>query len=406
MRLFKEHPEASKKNLSPQFQNYLTNSSHPGYRTIMAYNSSKKKSSKEIIEILNKKQTKNSYEIYGYLRELKDRKKLSLRWQRKLDKLENIPKDLKKYDKAPTPAEAIGTPALVAGGMGLGMMGLQKAFYTSEDKVRSVLEGMGKKHGLEIGINKEKLLTIVKPKDLAKSVKDLRKGVKPIVPKMVEIHISKDYGKIIDTIFGRNPGPHYQGTTITGKPLASPSIGTTPNIGVAAHEMGHAINQEKFLKNMPKLKRAYNIAYQTIPMGPIKNVPLLAIPAVAAALYAGKKRAEGKDAKFIPEIVEKHPEILIGAGTAPMLFEEGAASARALKAVAQHYKGARRVKELGKALGTLLPAYGTYAIAAAMPIIGIKAYQKHIKAKKDLEKKYKFKKSFSEKLTALQATME
>lgn len=404
MRFFKEHPEASKKNLSGQFQDYLGNISHPGYKTIMAYNSSKKKSSKEIIEILNKKQTKNPYEIYGYLRELKDRKKLSLRWQQKLDKLENIPKDLKKYDKAPTPQEAIGGPALAAGGMGLGMMGLQKAFYTSEEKVRGVLEGMAKKHGLEIGANKEKLLTIVKVKDLEKHVKGV-KSVKAIAPKSVGLHISKDYGKIIDTIFGRNPGPHYQGTTITGKPLAHPSIATTPNIGVAAHEMGHAINQEKFLKNMPKLKRVYNVAYQSIPMGPIKNVPLLAIPAVAAALYAGKKRAEGKDAKFIPEFVEKHPEILIGAGTAPMLFEEGAASARALKAVGQHYKGVRRIKELGKALGTLLPAYGTYAIAAALPIIGIKAYQKHIKAKKDLEKKYKYKKSFSEKFTALQSTM-
>ena len=133
-------------------------------------------------------------------------------------------------------------------------------------------------------------------------------------------------------------------------------------------------------------------------MGPIKSVPLLAIPAVGAALYAGKKRAEGKDAKFIPEFVEKHPEVLIGAGAAPMLFEEGSASARALKGVAQHYKGARRIKEPGKAVATLLPAYGTYAIAAALPIIGIKAYQKHIKAKKELEKKYKYKKSIRERI--------
>jgi hypothetical protein len=401
MRFFKEHPEASKKNLSLQFQDYLVNSGHPGHKTIMAYNSSKKKSSKEIIEILNKKQTRNPYEIYGYLRELKDRKKLSLRWQQKLDKLENIPKDLKKYDKAPTPAEAIGTPALVAGGMGLGMMGLQKSFYTSEEKVRSVLEGMGKKHGLEIGTNKEKLLTIVKPKDLGK----YHKGAKAIAAKSVDLHISKDYGKIIPMIFGHNPGPHYAGSDILGKAIKNPSIATTPNVGIAAHEMGHAINQEKFLKSVPKIKRAYNLAYMQLPLGPIKNVPLLAIPAVAAALYAGKKRAEGKDAKFIPEFVEKHPEILIGAGAAPMLFEEGAASARALKGISQHYKGARRVKELGKAVATLLPAYGTYAIAAALPIIGIKAYQKHIKAKKDLEKKYKHKKSLGERLTELHSTM-
>ena len=142
-----------------------------------------------------------------------------------------------------------------------------------------------------------------------------------------------------------------------------------------------------------------------LPLGPIKNVPLLAIPATLAALYAGKKRAEGKDAKFIPEIVEKHPEILIGAGAAPMLFEEGAASTRALKAIGQHYKGVRRIKELGKAVATLAPAYGTYAIAAALPIIGIKAYQKHIKAKKDLEKKYKDKKGFIDKFVDLQTTM-
>jgi hypothetical protein len=156
--------------------------------------------------------------------------------------------------------------------------------------------------------------------------------------------------------------------------------------------MGHAINQEKLLKKTPKLKRIYGMAYQRIPIGPIKNVPILAIPAVAAAMYAGKKGAEGKDAKYIPEFIEKHPEVLIGAASAPLLFEEGAASARALKGVAQHYKGISRIKELGKALATLAPAYSTYAIGAALPIIGIKAYQKHIKAKKELEKKYKFQK--------------
>ncbi len=367
MKFFGNHPEASKKKLSPQFQNYISNANHPGNKTILAYSDAKKKSSDEIIKFINEKQIKNPYELYGYLRELKDRKKLNLRWQEKLDKLENIPKDLKKYDKAPTPMEAIGNPALVAGGLGLGMMGLQKAFYTSEDKVKGVLGSMAKKQGIDI--------------------------------KKLNIHLSKEYGKILPVIFGRNPGPHYQGTDIIGRPSKKmPRIASTPNIGVAAHEMGHAINQEKFLKKTPKLKQIYNLAYQRIPLGPIKNVPLLAIPAVAAALYAGKKRAEGKDAKFIPEVVEKHPEILIGAGAAPMLFEEGAASARALKGVAQHYKGIKRIKELGKAIGTLLPAYGTYAIAAALPIIGIKAYQKHIKAKKELEKKYKYKKSFIERL--------
>jgi hypothetical protein len=366
MKFFGDHPDSSKKQLPKQFDGYAANSSHPGFDVATAYYTSKKMSNEELDEKIEKE--KNPYKSYGYLRELKDRRRLvNLKLKRKLESLANLPKDLKNYDKAPSPEEAIGTPALAAGGLGIGMMGLQKAFYTSKEEVTDVLEGMGKKHNLTVAT----------------------RGTKA---KSVGLNISKDYGKIIPTLIGKNIGPHYEGTTITGKSLPYPNIATTPNVGVAAHEMGHAINQEKFLKKTPKLKRVYNLAYQRIPMGPIKNVPLLAIPAVAAALYAGKKGAEGKDAKFIPEFVEKHPEVLIGAGAAPMLVEEGSASVRALKGIGQHYKGIRRIKELGKAVATLTPAYGTYAVAAALPIIGIKAYQKHIKEKKKLEKKYKVRK--------------
>jgi len=366
MKFFRNHEDSSNKKLPIQFDGYVANSSHPGFDIATAYYTSKRMSNEELDKKIEKE--KNPYKSYGYLRELKDRRRLvNLKLKKKLERLSNLPKDLKKYDKIPSPEEAIGTPALAAAGMGLGMMGLQKGFYTSKEEVTSVLEGMGKKHNLTVAT----------------------RGTKA---KSIGLSISKDYGKILPMLIGRNVGPHYEGATITGKALPYPSIATTPNVGIAAHEMGHAINQEKFLKKTPKLKRLYNIAYQRIPMGPIKNVPLLAIPAVAAALYAGKKGAEGKDAKFIPEFVEKHPEVLIGAGAAPMLVEEASASARALKGVAQHYKGIKRIKELGKAVATLAPAYGTYAIAAALPIIGIKAYQKHIKEKKKLEKKYKVRK--------------
>jgi hypothetical protein len=420
MKFFGKDKDASKKDITEQFIGYAGDKYHLGSFTYDSYYKAKKMSTEELVKAINDEE--HNMKAYGYLLELRDRKKLSKypKLEKRYKELKSIPRDLKKLDKTKSPLETLDMPAYAATGLGALIFGLDRLYRKPEKEVVDFLQNMAKKEKLTI--KEEKLIDSM--------VKGLAKHYEPVLkrtpvkktkvfketmnaltkdPKII-VNVNKSWGNYLASLFGLNPGPHFQGSDIFGKKTTPTFVRTTPDTASAAHEMGHAINAEKFLKNNPKLKRLYNLAYMDFPLGPIKGVPLLGIPATAFSMYVAKQQvpllgipatafsmyvakqqAEGGDIPVMPEWMEERPETLVAPAVAPRLFEEATASGRALKQIGQYYKGAKRTKEMAKAISTLAPAFGTYLIGASLPFLGLGAYKKYRTEEEKVKKKYNLK---------------
>jgi hypothetical protein len=124
------------------------------------------------------------------------------------------------------------------------------------------------------------------------------------------------------------------------------------HIGVAAHELGHAISAHK-----AKLAPYANLLIQ-------KGSPLVGTIGAAAAASSEN------------EVAQKAAPVLAAAGFLPTLLEEGMATYRGTKEIARQLGTKRALKSLG----VTLPAFATYA---ALPIGAYMGTKKFLARKKE-----------------------
>lgn len=173
-------------------------------------------------------------------------------------------------------------------------------------------------------------------------------------------------------------GPHYN--------PYSKSIQTSPNMGILAHELGHARNAKWVSKKFgtPGFI-AHQLAYMSLsdipqlgkkippPLGAIPVLGLVALPFLSKD-FTEMMKGEDKDSLRykVFDKVEKYPEVLGGALMFPKLLEEGVATGRGLGMVFQYGKKmggvSRGLREIGKMIASTVPAYSTYVLGAALPL--------------------------------------
>jgi hypothetical protein len=134
--------------------------------------------------------------------------------------------------------------------------------------------------------------------------------------------------------------------------------GNVKNPAIGLHEAGHLVNY-KFLKNPKAVFAAQALSRGVLP---------------AAGMLAGiilANQNEDSKANLAP--------IIAGAGFAPMLLDEGAASARAFKEMARIGGGYRKTWGQSK---SLLPAFGTYAALAGAGVGSVYLIKKLLESRR------------------------
>jgi len=76
------------------------------------------------------------------------------------------------------------------------------------------------------------------------------------------------------------------------------------------------------------------------------------------------------------------------AGT-PKLFEEGKASIKSFQDLYRFAPKGKKLLEVSKGLKTLLPAYATYVLGAAIPAVSLAFVRKELDIREKLNKKRK-----------------
>lgn len=165
-----------------------------------------------------------------------------------------------------------------------------------------------------------------------------------------EAFIGKGEANYINTIH-RLINKANKGYGFNNKVAPGAYIGKSRNLGVAAHEIGHAQQAER-------LERLLGKKLQYVGKAPgfvarfITNKPLLSAALLTTGITKNEKRKKE-----------------IGYGTSalaiPMLTSEFGASARAYRAIKKSVGKA----EARKALKTLTPAFGTYAAVSSLPAL-------------------------------------
>jgi len=201
-------------------------------------------------------------------------------------------------------------------------------------------------------------------------------------------------------------GPHYN--------PYSKSIQATPNMGILAHELGHARNAEWVSKKFGKPGFiAHQLAYMELgqlpgigkkipkPLGSIPVLGLIALPFLSKDFTEMMKGDDKESLRYkVFDKVEKYPEVLGGALLFPKLLEEGVATGKGLEMVFQYGKkmgGVRRgLREIGKMIASTIPAYSTYVLGAAVPLAIMHAVGK-ARRKGDIDKQIALLKKHEEK---------
>lgn len=152
------------------------------------------------------------------------------------------------------------------------------------------------------------------------------------------------------------------------------SSAKTPEI--LAHELGHADNARQFQKVLG-IKAGLGAQIGSLPIsnlikadigeiGKLSPIGLLAAAPLMSDKLTDKFKSDDEDStrNKIIDIIQKYPEIPVGIATAPLLIEEGRASAKALKAI----KTVGTKADVSRARGRLAPAYATYAGMSMLPL--------------------------------------
>lgn len=174
------------------------------------------------------------------------------------------------------------------------------------------------------------------------------------------------------------------------------AVTSVPSKGILAHELGHAANARNFLFNNSKTTPqkiksiAKTLAYAEIPqLGPIfGKIPLLSLAGVPFATrtvhdaIADKKNPDSIRTR-IADTMYYRPELLTALAVSPKLLEEGSASVRGLKSIADLAPKGQKLKAAGKYMPVLASAFGTYLASSAVPV-GLAAILGH-KRRKDSE---------------------
>jgi len=139
-----------------------------------------------------------------------------------------------------------------------------------------------------------------------------------------------------------------------GKEQIVTRVGSVP---VVMHEIGHAAP----ILGSTRLRNAWQ--------GLGAGVRLVGGPA-RAALMANAITSEQEGESDVRGFARDNAAALVGATSAPQLLEEARATGNALAGARRYGPG------VGRTARELLPAYGTYALAAAVPVIATLAAQK------------------------------
>jgi len=183
-------------------------------------------------------------------------------------------------------------------------------------------------------------------KEQEKTLIDVYKKLYPgrEIPQILEVEPPESFWKKL--LQQATVGTHYS--------PADKSIFLFPgqkDTAVLAHELGHAMSK-------PLGSKLYRTLYTAGKFSPIflSTLPLL---------FRGG----------LPEEAEPYYYGTAAALSAVPLYEEAAASARALKAISK-IPGPGKWKRIATALASLVPAYGTYAAMASTPFLAQKFTKK------------------------------
>ena len=175
------------------------------------------------------------------------------------------------------------------------------------------------------------------------------------------------------------------------------------NKAIAGHELGHAGTFQKsikvFGKELAPFVKVLQVAElgQIFPivrrLGPLAQVPLSGLVATPLAIPKVTQFLKGENTKsFRYKLVKKIEDkpIIVGlmAGS-PKLFEEGKASIKSFQDLYRFAPKGKKLLEVGKGLKTLLPAYATYVLGAAIPAVSLAFVRKELDIREKLNKKRK-----------------
>jgi len=210
------------------------------------------------------------------------------------------------------------------------------------------------------------------------------KADKKVVGRFLEKGIKNHIYQFARTPAGSSFTPRYKGIT------------TYPNIGIAAHELGHAKNLRTLKKIFgPRLGRRVQAAAYTglsniAPRaswfaGPLSLVPI-APAAIALPLIAGASAIKGKKKGTVRyragEWLEEHPGTIVGGAVAPKLLEESTATVRGLKEIARQAPAGKKMTSALRGALSTAPGLATYIGALSLPVIAAWLYGKYRQANK------------------------
>lgn len=173
----------------------------------------------------------------------------------------------------------------------------------------------------------------------------------------------------------------------------SDHVNVGKNLAITAHELGHAKNDaNRISKYGPKFGKALGFSMYVEPRmlpGPLQKVPLLGLAALPfmSSKFMGMLKGENPNTLrySIGDTLEDHPEIPMVAAVSPKLYEEGTASLKGLRNLKAYLGNAEYLKQAPASRAMLGKAFGTYATAAALPVI-MAAYMGKMKRDTKLEK--------------------
>lgn len=147
---------------------------------------------------------------------------------------------------------------------------------------------------------------------------------------------------------------------------------TNKNPGIAAHEMGHLSGRAVNSKLYNKVQALSRVGAGGGVLGLASSVP-------AAYMSATSASKDPEDKSKGQEMIRKGVTYGPGAVMAPTLFEEGRASTKGFNLL----RKTRGLRTALKSLPTMGAGFGTYATAAALPIIAASIAKNRTQAKLD-----------------------